>query len=376
MSKRIVPVLACVLALSACLVTRPSEVHVVTAPDASATGFGSAFSMDEQRLVARAVSEGSPVVYVFDAFGSGWEHTATISAPPTATDAWGSSVAVSGDTIAVADPYFPATGTVELGRVTLYSADGGAWAIAQQITAGQDWTSFAAGVWLSERGLVVQSGANCDSTCSVGTWTLYHRYGQFFSKAFQTSPGVGLSVGVDEGRFALGNPGGYDIDSYGRDNALRVIDANVTLPHFILDEVVPLGDPYGTDPLTTDLFRKVDISGDLLAYESCCSSDDRLHIRRFDGTTYQPEATFPLDEQSESVVALPGLVMVADPDEGEWHTYAFHDGEWKRSSDLPAPDHVAGQFEVPPVAVGDRVAVAGDGVIHILTVEVVEVEDD
>ena len=87
MSKRIVPVLACVLALSACLVTRPSEVHVVTAPDASATGFGSAFSMDEQRLVARAVSEGSPVVYVFDAFGSGWEHTATISAPPTATDA-------------------------------------------------------------------------------------------------------------------------------------------------------------------------------------------------------------------------------------------------------------------------------------------------
>lgn len=361
------------LLLSACLLTRATDAEVISPPDPGATGFGSAFSMDEGRLVARAEVGGAPVVYVFDAVGSRWEHTDTIEAPPTASEAWGRSLAVNGDLVAVADPWLPGLGSEEYGMVTLYRRAGGQWAVQQNIASQRDWTNFADGVWLSGDGLVVRSGRVCDSTCSVGSWTLYHRYGTSFSPAFWTMPGVGLSVGVDDGRFALGNPGDHDIDSYGTDNRLRVVDANVTLPTFVLDEMVPLGDPYGPDPMTTQLFRKVDLSGDVLAYESCCSSDTRLHIRRFDGITYRPEATFPATEQSESVVVLPGVVLVADADEGLWRTYAHHEGQWRRSSNLRAPDAVAGQFAVPPVAVGDKLAVKGDGVIHVLTIDVVEI---
>jgi hypothetical protein len=360
---------ALALLLSACLVTRAATTRTVTAPNPAATGFGSAFHLDEDRLVVRAEVGGSPVVYVFDDAGSGWQHHSTIAAPPSASGSWARSISVSGDEIAIADPgRETGNGFDSYGAVTVHRWSGTRWTIAQTLTSGRDWDQFAAGVWLGDDGLVVSSSSVCDGVCSDGAWTLYHRYGFGFSPVFRTTPGIDVSVGVDAGRFAIGVPGGYNETGSAYDNTLRVIDANVTLPRFVLDQTVPIWDDDGGE--TTGLFRSVDLSGDVLAYESCCTSDARLHLRRFDGSDYRPEATFPLSEASAGVVAMDDLVLVADAAAGVFRAYAFHDGEWERSSDLKVP--AGAGFAVPPVAAGDRVAVAGNGSVHILTVEVVD----
>lgn len=362
-------------ALSGCLVTTSSHTATIAAPDAGVVGFGSALSMDEGRLVARAVRAGSPVVYVFDSVGSGWVHSATITAPPPASESWGSFVAVSGDTIAVADPGRSTGPTEQYGMVTIYDRREGTWQSGQTLTSDREWTNFAAGVWLTGDGLVVRSDRVCDSVCSVGQWDLYQRYGTQFRAAFTSRPertGIGLSVGVDQGRIALGNPGFHDIDLGVYDNALLVVDANVRLPSIVLDETVPVGDPFGTEPIIVDQFRKVDLSGDLLAYENCCGVDRKLRIRRFDGSTYQQEAWFPLAAPAAEVSVMPDVVLVGDPSIGGWQTYAFSGGSWQRGTNLAAPDAVAASFTTPPVAVGNKIAVRGNGVIHVLTIQVVE----
>lgn len=363
--------------LAGCLKATVTDAQVVGPPDTGATAFGSAFSMDEGRLGARAMLGGAPVVYVFDADGAGWTHTATIAPPPGSTSAWGRSLAVSGDTIVIADPWRALPGIEEYGLVRIYDLRDGTWHAGQQLTAGTDWSNFGDGVWLTGSGLLVRSGIVCDATCGAGQWDLYQRYGGTFRQAFTSRPertGYKLSVGVDQGRIAVGNPGFFDYDfSGGYDNGLMVLDANVRLPAILLDEIEPLGDPYEDEPvLVTDLYRTVDLSGDLLAYESCCASDQRLHIRRFDGVSYQPEATFDLTEQATWISVLPDLILVADAGDGVWHTFNRHDGEWTRSNDVPAPDPVAGGFATAPVAVGDRIAVRGDNVIHVLTLDVVD----
>ena len=129
---------------------------------------------------------------------------------------------------------------------------------------------------------MVREDSHCDSYCSSGGWHLYQRDGDWFRPAVTSAPergSFGLSVGVDQGRFAIGNPGYHQPETGLFDNALAVIDANVVRPAFVVDETVPYGDPYGAEPVNTGYFRHVDLSGDVLAHESCCSTDHRLHIR-------------------------------------------------------------------------------------------------
>lgn len=368
--------LACALVLSACLITKATDTTTVSAPDAGATGFGSVFAMDEGRLVARAMVGGSPVVYVFDASGDDWVHSATITPPFGASPYWGNAVAVSGDTIAIGDSAYYIENVNSWGRVEVRRLNGGTWNLSQMLLPTGEWEPFGAGLWLSGDGLVVRSDIACDASCSNGSWSLYYRSGSQFQHAYSARNSAYLSVGADAGRFAVGSPGFADdvyIGSYG-DNALRVIDSNVMLPAFVVNEQVPLGDPFGEDPLTTRLFRKVDLSGDLLAYESCCTSDDRLHVRRYDGTTYQPEVTFDVTEQSAAVAVLAnGAVLVADAADGVWHVYA-QDGEgtWGNSTDLTLPAGTS--FATAPVTVGNKVATRGANVINVVTIDIVDTE--
>lgn len=75
----------------------------MVAPDAAATDFGAAFSLDADRLGVTAKLDGTPVLYVFDRSGDSWTHSATIHPGVRATSFWGRYVAVSGTTIAVGD---------------------------------------------------------------------------------------------------------------------------------------------------------------------------------------------------------------------------------------------------------------------------------
>lgn len=357
------------LVLAGCLVTKTTATATVTPPEPGVTAFGSAFSMDEGRLVVRAVRSGEPVVYVYDAAGAGWTHSATIAVPDDWSYAWGTALAVSGDTIAITDPARDGGGVV-----TLYDRRDGAWHSGQTFgDGGGEWTNYAAGVWLGGDGLLIRTGIVCDLFCNAGRWELFRRNGTEFQPAINSPAGRSgkdLSVGVDGGHFAIGNPGFFETD-YGSPfaNALMVVDTDAQPPQVRLDEVVPTEDQTG-EPTVTGIFGKVDLSGDVLAYEGRSGTDRVLTIRRYNGTTYQQEATFPLTFAPASVSVLPGAVLVADPVVGAWHVYAYWEGAWQQSSDLAAPEP-ATAFGVPPVAVGNKVAVRGNGVIRVLTVEVV-----
>lgn len=360
------------LVLSACIETRATDAQVVTAPDAAATGFGSAFAMDEDRLAVRAEVGGAPVVYVFDAVGTTWDHSATLTPPSTASGAWARTLSISGDVLAVADPGVMGTETEEYGVIDVYEHTGGAWAALTTVRSGRAWSSFASGVSLAGDNLVIRSAGVCDFYCSPGGWRLYRRDGQTFAPA-SGSGGPTLTVGIDGDRIALTEAGYWDWESYtGFDNVLSVRGGDGQL---LLNERVPVGDPDSGDPGVFDLFTDVDLSGDLLAYESCCTSDSNLYVRRFDGSTYVAEASFPVSEQSAGFSVLAnGVILVADAGDGVWHSYARHEGTWQHSTDLALP--AGASFSKRPVAAGNRVAVAGTEAIHVLTVEAVDVTAD
>ena len=87
------------------------------------------------------------------------------------------------------------------------------------------------------------------------------------------------------------------------------------------------------------------------------------------------EASFAVSEQSAGISVLAnGVILVADADDGVWHSYARHEGTWQHSTDLALP--AGASFSTRPVAAGNRVAVAGTEAIHVLTVEAGEVAAD
>lgn len=362
---------AIALLAAACDWIEVSDAQTISPPDAGASDFASAFSMDEGRIVARAVVEGSPVVYVFDRAGAGWTRTATLTPGPEATSYWGSSVAVSGDTIAITDPAV-VTYNENYGAVEIHDFTAGVWTVTETVRSDIDWTRFARDVWLTDDGLLVEEGRVCDSYCGLGRAALYQRSGGSFELATTTPRfGAGMSAGVDQDRIAFGAPGGFEYETDAWDNELRVWDTSVAPPGLLASQTTPYGDPWAEppEPLHEGYYRNVDLSGDLLAYENCCSTESQLHIMRDSGAGYVEEATFPLADESAAISTVPGAVLVADRDFGGWHTYIDGANGWQHSSNLVAPDAVAGQFAQPPVAVGNELAVRGNGVLHVLTVD-------
>ena len=234
------------LVLSACIETRATDTQVVTAPDAAATGFGSAFAMDEHRLAVRAEVGGAPVVYVFDAVGTSWVHSATLTPPSTASGAWARTLSISGDVLAVADPGVMGTETEEYGVVDVYEHAGGAWAALTTVRSGRAWSSFASGVSLAGDNLVIRSAGVCDFFCSPGGWRLYRRDGQNFTPASGNRQRA-LTVGIDGDRIAL--TGGRLLGlggCTGFDNVLSVRGRGDG--QLLLNERVPVGDPDSRRP--------------------------------------------------------------------------------------------------------------------------------
>ena len=370
-----------VLVLSACIETRATDTQVVTAPDAAATGFGRVFSFDDDRLAARALLDGEPVVYVFDDAGSGWEHTATITAPPTAGGGWGASVAVRGDVLAVATPGGLTTDPSEYGTVDVYDLVGSEWQPFTRLVGGSEFGRFADGVRIDGNRLMVFSGGTCDFVCSDGWTAGYRREGPTYvpSGGYSVAPdGTSASGG---GRGAIAVPGWYDFDNntYGDDSTLRVYGAD---GETLLYERRRYPDYGLLQPGYVDYFTNVGIYGDVLAYENCCeydhgeccASESKIHVRRYDGTTYVPEASFDVTERSAGIKVLANdVILVADGSEEVWHTYARQDGTWQHSTDLAPPDGVA--FVSRPAVAGNRIALRGDEAIHVLTVEAVDVSD-
>ena len=119
----------------------------------------------------------------------------------------------------------------------------------------------------------------------------------------------------------------------------------------------------------------MDVSGDVLAsVDEFGDADYEVHIRRFDGTSFQEEATFTIPEDgggvaATNVMALPDMVLVKVGDCQRWNTgwraFTYLDGEWHRASCVFVPEDDQVDYRWTPVAAGDRIAAGGDGVIYV-----------
>ena len=161
----------CAVTLTACLETRVGDRRTVAPPETGVTEFGSAFSMDEGRLVVRALRNERPVLYVYDATGDGgWTHSATIEDIDGTRD-WGSDVAVSGDTIAVKDSGVDDGTGFSFGGITIYDLVDGTWTMGQSFGTGT-FESFG-GMWLTGDSLLIRSprGARPSAPPTTGRCT-------------------------------------------------------------------------------------------------------------------------------------------------------------------------------------------------------------
>ena len=105
-----------------------------------------------------------------------------------------------------------------------------------------------------------------------------------------------------------------------------------------------------------------------MLHRSVAGGRDAVHPPD-EGSGYVPEASFPSVRTTAAVSVLPEAVLVADHALGGWHTFVLRGGVWQHGNEIAAPDAVAGSFLEAPVAVGNDVAVRGDGVLWILTVD-------
>ena len=363
---------ACALALASlpgCIIV--TGTTSVVAPDAGATDFARSFAMDANRIAATALLDGGVVVYVYDRDGSEWSHSATIPVPTEAYRLRSIRLAISGDLLAVTDPTFydnaNGAGGNREGRVLVFERTGATWDQVQSMLPLGNVT-FISGVWMARDTLVVAEPRDCDLPCRVGDVVAYRRTGGAFTDPVVVAPAdVFLTGGTGPGRIAMATQAYHGLEGT-RDASLRVIDVtgdirtvlSVTKPN-----TLPMTSGYQPD----GTFRRVDLAGELLAFESCCANEQRIGVARDTGSGYVAEAAIPVEGPSDWLAVLPDAVLAADSGLGAFRTYTRRDGRWQRSADIAAPDAVAATFDPQPQATQQRVALRGDERLWIMTID-------
>jgi hypothetical protein len=301
-----------------------TSAQTLTSPYPAATNFGaSGYSLDENRAAVAATVGTTGVVYVFDLQANGtWLNTATIPAPAGSTLAWGSFLAVNGNTIAVSDPS-DVQPQENYGRVDVFDRVGGAWSRVQIVRIAQSWSHFAAGVWLAGDGMVIKEDGYCDGACAWGEQFFYERNAsnQFVQTVASRRPGYGTAVGVEAGRFAIARPCTPDAGA-----TLAVLNTATNPGSFVLDEALPCS-------LVPTAFPRVDISAGVLVTEVA----NQLVVRRQTATGYAPEAKIPISARSDGLVVVRGVILRADATAKMLHSHISVNGQWVPGLDLPLP---------------------------------------
>ncbi|MGI9602781.1 MAG: calcium-binding protein [Acidimicrobiales bacterium] len=355
--------------------TEPSTSQTtLTTPEPGATRFGEAFDIEGDRAVVYGFANNRPRVYVFDHVGGTWTHTATIKRSPGGTSAWARSIAVNGDTVAIADPSYAPPNTNNFGRVHVFDLTANGWTETQTLADTGNFNAFVQSVGLTDTGLIVAGSRFCDGSCGFWPWRLYQRSGSgpYVATAVPTSPparpGIDASIGIDENRFAVGAPAVIDpFDGcFISDSTLVVGDTSTNPPAVLVDELVPRPDCEFVQ--TSDDFRHVDLSGDVLAIANCCSQAQELEIRRDGGNgVFGLDDQVPLTASIRAVGVVPGVIVHLDDGAAALSTLLDTPSGWVAGADIVLPGAVP-DVRRPLVADADRVMVAGDEAVHIVTI--------
>ena len=201
-----------------------SEVDAIE-PDAVASGdqLGSSVDLDQTTAVVGAPNDAdNGSVFVFVESGGSWEQEARLRAQDGAPlDAFGSSVALSGDTLAIGAPWTDDT-AVAAGSVYVFVRAGTVWAEQAELQASDvaQGDLFGSSVAIEGDTLVVGVMNEDDGGMSAGAAYVFVRNGTDWSEqakltAFDASPFdlFGRSVAISGDKVVVGAPGVDDIGS-------------------------------------------------------------------------------------------------------------------------------------------------------------------
>jgi hypothetical protein len=188
--------------------------------------FGASIAVDGDRAVVGVPGDDLPgkvnagSARVLERSGGAWTEVAVLAAGDAkANDGFGSSVAISGDLVAIGVPFGDVGATLDAGAVYLYRRDGaGAWNLEAKLVRGTPAASDRFGTAVAVRGDFVAVGAplaNALGQADSGELTLFNLTGgwapTFIATANAASDRFGTSVAIGGNAstptVAVGTPG-------------------------------------------------------------------------------------------------------------------------------------------------------------------------
>ncbi|MCE2884339.1 MAG: hypothetical protein LW806_05490 [Planctomycetaceae bacterium] len=171
---------------------------------AAADNFGSALAYEYNTLVVGMrdddvganVGQGSVRVYTRN--GGTWTAVALFAFDGAAGDAFGASVSISGDSIAVGAPYDGVNGTANQGSAKVFVRIGGSWLQQQSVVAADGAGGDGFGFSVSISGNTLAVGASADdvgANTDQGSVRIFTRDGTFWSERATLVPAVSSSFG-------------------------------------------------------------------------------------------------------------------------------------------------------------------------------------
>src|SRR5215468_7568925 len=193
-----------------------NQQQKLEAPDAAASDlFGQSVAISGDTIVvgaplddgAGAVDQGS--AYVFALSGGFWSHQQKLAAPdPAVNDEFGSKVAINGDTIVVGAPLDDGAGGDSQGSAYVFTRSGGFWSHQQKLEApdADEGGEFGLSVAISGATLVVGSRNDGAAGVNQGSAYVFARIGEVWSQ--QQKLEASDAEAGDQFGFSVGISGG------------------------------------------------------------------------------------------------------------------------------------------------------------------------
>jgi hypothetical protein len=185
--------------------------------------FGSSVAISGETIVIGAIKASNQAVigqegavYVFNYSSSNWLEEARLSDSTLGASAFGSSVAVDGNTLVVGAPYVDDVSMTARGSAFVYVRASKGWSLQEELTPFIPDANFEFGssVSISQDRIIVGSrGANSQDQPSKGAAYIFNRQGnswttktELLSTTQSAGENFGYSVAVDGNKFITGTP--------------------------------------------------------------------------------------------------------------------------------------------------------------------------
>ncbi len=210
----------------------PRQEVNVAAPEVLAS-FGSALALSADTAIVGAPGTTSNAAYVYVLSGTTWSLQQVLTSGATADggppDAFGSAVALSGDTVLVGAP----SGVQDAGAVYVFVRSGTTWSLQQQLTApdGTGNDAFGASVAIFGDALLVGAplhggaGAAYFFTRSGTTWTVQQ---ELFDASADVAFGASVALGASSAAVGTSELKGDGIQVFALSGGILTLEATLT----------------------------------------------------------------------------------------------------------------------------------------------------